>query len=466
MYCNCVPLASSVSIALWRLLIVGVLSLSSVELAIADDLMPQLSAAQMQQDLEFLRDTWKPQDKSFNAEQTAKFDAIVSDALGRVQSLDAVSFWMLVSKAVAASGNAHTNINGDDPPLPGLPLRFWWFKDGLYVVQAERPYARLLGARVERIGRQSTEDALRAVAPFIAGSDRRVRNSSPSYLRIPALMHRVGLGPDDTHEALTLRLSNGKTLKTTLPLQSGCDASLDDDWDVLIPADSHHPTCWMHVLDKVEQRPAIYRSPVDEQTEWLDGHRVLYLRSNMIDSGDPKNAFLLQQKLFEVVTQDIVPQPPKGVIIDLRLNSGGNFGNTILFTQSLPKVLQPDSKVLVLISTSTFSAALVTAALLRESGGSSVMLIGTPMGDNDAFWAEGAHRITLPNSKLRIKPSPEFEDWGKPCPESDRCFWADVVWGPKTPISLQPDLQVEPTFAQYAAGQDPVLEAALAQVPR
>jgi hypothetical protein len=38
------------------------------------------------------------------------------------------------SRAVAASGNGHTNIG--DVPFPGLPFEAWWFKGGLYIVQA------------------------------------------------------------------------------------------------------------------------------------------------------------------------------------------------------------------------------------------------------------------------------------------------------------------------------------------
>ena len=112
-------------------------------------------------------------------------------------------------------------------------------------------------------------------------------------------------------------------------------------------------------------------------------------------------------KLIGIIMNEVVPNRPKSVIVDFRLNDGGNFGNGILFAQALPKLLRPGGKVFVLVSASTFSAAIVTAAMLKESGGASVIFLGTGMGDNQQFWAEGS-RVSLPNSKLRIKPCAGF----------------------------------------------------------
>lgn len=43
----------------------------------------------------------------------------------------------------------------------------------------------------------------------------------------------------------------------------------------------------------------------------------------------------------------------------------------------------------------------------------------------------------------------------------NRCFWPVAIWGPQTQISLRPDYVIDPTFAEYTAGRDPVLERAL-----
>lgn len=423
--------------------------------------LSNLTAAQMRDDLVFLRDVWKPQDKSFSSEQTHEFDGVVADAIAHVDQLDPVSFWMRTSRAVALAGNGHTNINGGTPPLPGLPFEAWWFKDGLYIVQAAPDHAELLGARIDKIGTRTAEQALAAVAPFIPGNTDRVRNLSPMYLRVPALLHHLGMAVSDTEAQLTVRLSTGAEREVSLPALQGGDPPLADmeNWSVLIPTQMTQAGRWPHVLDGLKERPDIYQKTTDIATRWLgDEHKILYMRSNQIQGldGQPTS---LELKLVGIFVSEIVPNRPKAVILDLRLNSGGNLLNTILFSQALPKVLAPGGKVLVLMSTSTFSAAIATAAMLKESGGASVVFLGTNMGDNQRFYAEGSN-VALPNSKLGIHAATGLHDWGAGCRDMERCFWPVTIWGPQTRINLHLDYLVDPTFADYVAGRDPVMDKA------
>jgi hypothetical protein len=426
-----------------------------------DAMVSKLTPAQMRDDLIFLRNQWAKQDKSFSPEQARVFNAVVTNAIASVDTLDPVAFWMQVSRAVALPRNGHTNVNADVPPFPGLPFKAWWFRDGLYIVQAEPSYSQLLGARIDKIGPRSTEQALLAVTPFISGNDRRIRNVSPQYLRIPALLHRLGIADSDTGATLTLRLRTGEVKELALPLESSPNPVQGDprNWSMLLPADPSKPGRWVHVLDTTKTLPQIYRKPVDVEAQWLtEDHRILYIRSNEIAGADGND---LSRKLLGIIATEVIPNQPKSVIVDLRLNSGGNFGNATLFSQALPKVLWPGSKLFVLVSASTFSAALVMAAMLKDAGAERVILIGEGMGDNPRFWAEGSP-VSLPNSKLRVKPSWGFQDWGGPCSDLDRCFWPNVVWGPKRRISLQPDIEIAPTFEEYSSGHDPVLDKALA----
>ena len=197
------------------------------------------------------------------------------------------------------------------------------------------------------------------------------------------LLHRLGLTDSDTEARLSLKLATGEARELSLPLEStqNTTQSDGDNWNVLIPSNPSKPNRWVHVLDTVKERPQIYRKPVDVDCQWLEDHQILYLRSNAI-AGTDGNPMSLEWKLLGIVANEIFPNRPKAVIVDLRLSSGGNFGNATLFAQALPKVLRPGSKVLVLVSATTFSAAIVTAAMLKEAGGGSVMLIGEGMGDN------------------------------------------------------------------------------------
>jgi hypothetical protein len=417
----------------------------------------------MREDLVFLRDEWARRDSSFGAKQARAFRALINQAIGEVGRLDSFDFWMLVSRAVALSRNGHTNVNADEPPFPGLPFRAWWFKDGLFIVEAERSYSNLLGARIERMGNASPRRALSAVAPYISGNDQRIRCVSPRYLRIPGLLYRLGLTENDREVRLKLRRSEGGTYEDTIPLSRSRDPRSDEaeDWAVLIPAESTRRGRWAHILDGAPERPLVYGPPVDVDFRWLStGRKILYIRSNRLN-GPEGNELSLTWKFLGIIMSEVVPNRPRSVVVDLRLNSGGNFGSVLLFAQALPRLLGRGGRVIVLVGPSTFSAAIVAVALLKDAGGPSVRILGTKMGDNERFWAEGS-RVALPHSGLRIKPSAGFQDWARGGSDPDKYFWANVVWGPKKRISLRPDVVVEPTFAEYASGRDPVLDKALA----
>jgi len=149
------------------------------------------------------------------------------------------------------------------------------------------------------------------------------------------------------------------------------------------------------------------------------------------------------------------------VIYDLRLNTGGDFFNTLLLSEGLPRLVGKDGRVFVLISGVTHSAALATAARLKYFGGKHTLFIGTQMADHDGWWAEGG-RLALPNSKIPVSYASQYEDWQNGCDDLNKCYWAQVAFGVKN-VSPAPDIKVEPTFADYAAGRDPVLDAALSR---
>ncbi len=102
--------------------------------------------------------------------------------------------------------------------------------------------------------------------------------------------------------------------------------------------------------------------------------------------------------------------------------------------------------------------------MLKGNGAGKVVLVGETMGDDSGFWAEG-DQLSLPNSGITVTYAGRFEDWGKGCADIDRCYWPAVTFGVKD-ISLVPDVMVTPGFAEYAAGRDPVLEAAVSMAAK
>lgn len=413
-----------------------------------------LTAAQMREDLAVLGQTWARKDRSFTPEGRERFEHALRRATTQVEGMHPHDFALEVARLAALSGNGHSAAHL--PAMPSLPVRLWWFDDGLFVVSARADHAGLVGAKIERIGRASPEEALQRVSQFIPGNDAHRKVESTPFLTNPRALERAGISPGAETVALTVRDRSGT--RRQVELHADAEPARGNSWEVLLPEAMDAPGRWVHVLDALQVRPAAFRSETDLEYEWLSSEpRVLYLRSNRIYSVDEVR---LDLKLFEMTMKELVDSAPQAVIVDLRYNMGGNYLNTILFAQALPELVAAGGKVLVLTGPVTFSAALVTAAMLEMHGDERVLFVGEVMGDEPRFWAEGG-LVQLPHSGIEVRYSDYFHDWGNPCREA-ACLWATRIFGPKRPISLAPDVRVPTTFADYARGADAVLTAALA----
>ncbi|MGO4452224.1 peptidase S41 [Phyllobacterium sp. TAF24] len=421
-----------------------------------------LTPAQMREDLAVLKNQWAPLDKSYTPEQRQKFEQIVDDAAAAADTLSTEDFALEIMRATAISRNGHTSAMVGTL-LHDLPVRAWWFSDGLYIVKTDPAHADLLGARMDKLGSLTPAEALKRVSPYISGTDQRIRYLSATFLTSPAVLKRIGAVANDNDIPLTLRLADGSTRVANLSAVASPDPADEHKpatrgYSVLIPDDANLPGRWLHLLDNSKERSPIYEKRVDVNASWIgENNKVLYIRSNSMNSMDETG---LQHKYAKILQTSILPTRPKFIVLDLRLNNGGDFFNTILFSQAVPRLLPSGGRIFVLVSRSTFSAAIVTAAMLKGTDQNKVTFIGEEMGDKGQFWAEG-ETVTLPNSHIGVGYATQFEDYEKGCTDPDKCYWAAVAFGPKN-ISLKPDIKIDVTHADYASGRDPVLEKALA----
>lgn len=426
----------------------------------------RLTPAQMRKDLAFLKDEWAPLDKSFNDQEQRAFRKLVEDTTSASEKLTSEAFAMAVAQAAAIAHNGHTNANVWPFLGKDLPVRAWWFSDGLYIVKAHPAFSRLLGARIEKIGALTAAQAHERVKPYLSGNDQRIRFLSPGYLVSPVVLKQIGATDKADSVHLTMQLADGKAEEIKLDALAQGDpgderlTGLNRGYAVLIPDPASLRGRWSHVLDNLGDRSLLYSTRSDVQTSFLGAAKdVLYIRIDSVASVDDTP---LQDKFATIIQKDILPARPRNIIVDLRLNNGGDFFNTILFSQAMPRLVPRGGRVLVLVGRATFSAGIVTAAMLKGAGGDKVSLIGETMGDDARFWAEGK-KVLLPNSRISVRYASQFQDYEKGCTELSTCYWATVAFGPRG-ISLAPEIMIDTSFAAYANGRDIVLEAAMDQI--
>jgi hypothetical protein len=180
--------------------------------------------------------------------------------------------------------------------------------------------------------------------------------------------------------------------------------------------------------------------------------QVVQLRS-IGDVGDRKIAPFLA-----ATEATLRAERPCALILDLRGDGGGDYTNTWHFAHALPALLAPGGRILVLTDPATFSAAITTAAFVKDAGGDRVTIIGEPVGDRLAFFSEGS-KACLPNLKVCVYYQTAKHDYQHPCRNLRECFWLNWFY-PVRVKSLQPDIVVPLRFEDWNAGRDAVYEVA------
>ncbi|HEV2286169.1 MAG TPA: hypothetical protein VGR80_09015, partial [Steroidobacteraceae bacterium] len=115
-------------------------------------------------------------------------------------------------------------------------------------------------------------------------------------------------------------------------------------------------------------------------------------------------------------------------------------------------------QLFVLTDALTFSAAITTAAFIKEAGGDRVALIGEPPGDRLSFFSEGG-RACLPNLKVCLYYQMARHDYGHACTDWRECFWLNWLY-PVRVRTLQPDIVVPLKFDDWNRGRDAAYDVA------
>src|SRR5262249_41230309 len=113
--------------------------------------------------------------------------------------------------------DGHTAVwNVGENPLfrAALPLRFFWFEEGLFVIVAEPKYKELLGARVQAFDGRTTDEVLKGMSPYVQrdrGNPMSLKMFLPDGIRKLAVLHAAGLIKRPDQVTLTVRDQSGAT---------------------------------------------------------------------------------------------------------------------------------------------------------------------------------------------------------------------------------------------------------------
>ncbi|HUP28535.1 MAG TPA: hypothetical protein VM122_00070 [Usitatibacter sp.] len=418
------------------------------------------------EDLAVARTEFLERDKSFSPEARRRYrDEITAleAMLGRVSEEEIV---VRLARAVALADNPHTRlyILRNRTELRRYPLRLWWFGAELRVVRVLPGLEKLLGARVTRMAGVPVEELRRQVAPLFAGTETWREYMSTYSMTSPEILIGLGRVGRDARLAIDyVAMDGGVGRETVDPMPLRKVAGPTESWWDLAPGRPRAEAGWAQVLAARGTRVPPYLQQTEQGywSRYLEADRIYYVQYSRADNAPGREPLA---QFSRAMLADMAKVPARAVVVDLRFNTGGNLyvGHPAL-AELAAHAKERGIALYALVSRTTFSAGIYHAMQLRAAG---ARVVGEPMGDRLQFWAEGGN-VVMPRSGLSLHFADRFHNYAREDrPEFDDLLFRDSRLRVE---SSMPDVIVSPTWRQYLAGEDPMLDAVrneMAAAPR
>ncbi len=311
-----------------------------------------------------------------------------------------------------------------------MPYNLYQFDEGVFVQGVHKDFSEAVGAKVIKVGNFTVEEAMKAIRPVVsAENDQFFKAHGLNYLGVPEVLHAKGVIKDINAVVLTLE-KNGEQFEVsftprtseTFPGKYGL-IQTNENWLDARQADK--TPLWLKNLEK------------KYFFEYLPNEKIVYVRQSEILDDEDKNIADFYAEVFDFIEKNDVAK----MVLDLRLNSGGNnYKNKPVVTGLIKseKINQP-GKLYVILGRRTFSAC---QNLVNEiENYTNAIFVGEATAENVNFFGDSKTE-SLPHSNLSIRLS--YLWWQDKDPRDTR---------PWTP----PQVVVDMTFKDYESNTDPVL---------
>ena len=369
-------------------------------------------------------------------------------------STDATRFALELAQIAALADNGHT-LSFAGPRLARsnrVAIRLVPLSDQFFVVRTRQVDADLLGARLLAIDDLPMQ-RLRELAHSLTGGLPAWRDrNTPLFLESPQQLHALGASTASDGARYRFESAGGAIIERRL-LAEPPDAQRPraDTQRLLLPEVGTGVSDWVGLLP-LAQAPWSLRD-AEKRFRWRHDAE---LNALVVDLRLTTNT--QTQKIADFIgAVNIALQElkPRNLVLDLRQNGGGDLTRARDFAQSLPAAVP--GRLFVLTSPWTFSAAISTAAYLKQAAPTRVSIVGEAVGDRPHFFAEG-RPITLKHSGEVLLMATERHDYVEGCRTFTDCH-APVRQRPISVPSLAPDIAAPWTLHAYRAGIDPAMLA-------
>jgi len=355
----------------------------------------------------------------------ATFDKATSKLKSNIEALSEEEIVVELMKIFGGLGNGHNLIiptTLESGSIKRLPVQFYQFDDGIFVVDAEEDLKQWIGYELKSIGGILAEEALQITNAVNArDNDMQTLWLGPYYMGLPDVLAGLGIIENKNRVQLILKDTKGTSQKVIMT-----------------------PITWnfngfpkMPQL-KNEAQP-IYLSKMDDPYWYklMKEENSIYIQLNSVTNKENQTLSDFNVEL----RKQIAKNETQNLILDLRHNHGGDGSllPPMLKTLNIFEVINPKGKIFVIMGRETFSAG--HNLLTKITQYTSPILVGEPSGSKPNHIGESGW-FQLPYSGLMGLISTQFHQDSK---AEDNRKWIS----PQIPVTL--------SSTDYFTGNDKAL---------
>lgn len=305
-----------------------------------------------------------------------------------------------------------------------LPLKTYWFDNGLYILDAASEYSGTVGEEIVKINGLLVQDVFQKLNPFLnADNDYYKKYLFQAYGLMPSIIKHIGLGDDSGKIDLEFASGQKVTVKSESISEYGkLQRGLPNDGVFgFTGADHQNENYWF---------------------EFVPNSKTLFVQIQKVANNEKEDSF---SKFVDKIGGLISQGKANKLIVDLRYGGGGNGFKLKPLTDLLrdSESINKKGNLFVLTSIATRGTLVELASILRLN--TKVVLVGQPT-------AEGANTVgdvkyvTLPNSGLSVSLT--------------HTLWP-TSWIQDASSSLKPDRYVTYSYQDKAKNNDPWITASM-----
>jgi hypothetical protein len=383
-----------------------------------DNQLTRLTSQQWRQDLRSLYDSLQVNHLNlFHFTRKAVFEKKYQSIFNEIPRLQYHEILLRFKQFVSLAGDGHTTLQ-EPADYKKYPLNFFVFNKQVILVKSGEEYKAALGWPLIAINGYSIDQIRDSLNTIVDHGESTSYVLKQQMDRLPIAEYLMAFGFITNPDSAVFEFKKGTQNIKMKAAAHQTDKAIKWQW-------AYRPLPLF--LNTAQGEESINHQPIDSKTYYINF-------SGYPSWGD-----------FEKITENIYTslnhqKTTNKIIIDMRLNGGGNFdkGLKLMLPMFLNfNALHPGVKYYVVIGRQTFSAGMSNAVHFRDC--LDAKLVGEFTGANPNGYQE-IKWFRLPNSMLTASCSQLYYTFQK-----------------KNSNGVLPDKKIAPSFEDYKQGNDPVL---------